>query len=176
MKPADEDLVRFIPPKNSAAVEAVIRKYDRRLRLTAVRSLRRRRPSRTADTEAEEVVQDVYVAVWLKGIPLVDKTILAYLKGMVRKKALSRLRGERDYDQLDDTLVDVRIDLEAEFEKKERSDQLERKISGLSAEDQQILRLYIDGCSGAEIAAALGITQSAARSRLSRAKDRLSRQ
>jgi RNA polymerase sigma factor (sigma-70 family) len=95
---------------------------------------------------------------------------------MVRKKALSRLRCERDHDELDDTLVDVRIDLEAEFEKKERSDQLERKISGLSAENQQILRLYIDGCSGAEIAAALGITQSAARSRLSRAKDRLSRQ
>ena len=157
-----------------AAIEALIEKHDRPLRLAAHRILRMTMPSETAEVEAEEVLQEIYMDVWMKGIKNVE-SIGTYLMGMVRKKALGRVRRHLVNVEWDKTLEDVRINLEAEFEKKESSEWLERQISGMFPEDQLILHLSIKGFSLEEMARALDISKNAAKVRLVRARARLLR-
>jgi len=162
---------------DAPAIEALMMEYYRPLRLAAGRILRRTMSSEPADTEAEEIVQEVFLAIFRKGFKDDEESIGTYLMRTVHDKALSRVRRIRrhrvDVEQ-DETLEGVR-DLEAEFEKKESSKWLEHQMSGMSPEDQLILHLFIDGLSREQIAQVLDISESAARLRLSHAKERLIR-
>lgn len=165
MNPSDEDPIQ-IDPLDGPKIEALIRKYHRVLKLAAIRILLRAMSYGTAQVEADEVLQEVYLAAWRNGIKHVEKTVLHYLLGMVRYKAFDHLRNRPEYVELDITLQVFRVDLQKEFENRDR---LERALSRMEPEEREIIVLSYEGYSGKEVATHLGISPGAARSRLHRA-------
>jgi RNA polymerase sigma factor (sigma-70 family) len=172
MNPADEDSVRFIRPGNKAAVEALIYKYQRQLKFVAICILRKAMSFGAAEVEADGVLQEVYLDLWEKGIKNVEKTLANYLMGMVRYKAITRLRKRRLYVDLDETLEAIRVDLHLHMEFENR-DRLERALSRLGPEDQGIIKLSYEGHTGKEMAIILDVQSNTARSKLNRARAKL---
>lgn len=169
MNPTDEDPMQ-IDPQDGPKIEAFIREHHRVLKLAAIRILLRAMSYGTAQVEADEVLQEVYLAAWRKGIKGVEKTLLHYFMGIVRYKAFDHLRNRHEYVELDITLYVFRVDLQKDFENR---DQLERAISGMAPEEREIIVLSYEGYSGKEMAAHLEISPSAARARLHRAMAKL---
>jgi RNA polymerase sigma-70 factor, ECF subfamily len=170
MNPADEDSTRFIRPGNKAAVEALIHRYQRQLKFVAICILRKAMSFGAAEVEADGILQEVYLDLWEKGIKNVEKTLASYLMGMVRYKAITRLRKRRLYVDLDETLEATRVDLHMRVENRHR---LERAASRLGPEDQRIIKLSYEGHTGEEVAIILGVQPGTARSKLNRARAKL---
>ena len=151
--------IRFIRPRNVADVEALVSKYHRWLRAAAIRMLRRARVP-DPEGEADEILQEIYIAIWKNGINNVN-SLEAYLMGMVRNKVVDRIRRPRRfYVELDETMEDGRVDVEKELE---TTDLVERAFSQLPPKDQQQLQEFIDGKS-----ISLEIPVNTARSRKNR--------
>lgn len=155
--------IRSILPRDAAAVEALVLKYHRWLRAAAIRMLRKARIP-DAEGEADELLQQIYIDIWRKGINNVD-SLEAYLIGMVRHKVLDRIRRPRRfYVELDETMVDGRVDVEQEVETR---DLFERTFSQMSSKDQQQVQESMHGKS-----ISLEIPVNTERSRTSRMKKR----
>ena len=97
-----------------------------------------------------------------------DRDALAYLI----RTGLNVLAGERAALPTADSPVETIEDPGRPIETAEKASDLERVLAQLSPDDAEALRLAIAGHGTAEIAQALGITYTAAASRLHRAKAR----
>ena len=170
MNPSDEDPIKIVHPENQADIEIINRKYHRVLKRAAIRRLVTAMSYGAAEVEADGVVQEVYLDAWRKGIKGVDKTLLHYLLGMVRFKVIDRLRKRHSYVELNETLEAGRVDLEKEYENKER---LERARSRMSPKEQELFERFAEGQSVKEIADDWGVREGALRSTKNRAKTRL---
>ncbi|HEX5560114.1 MAG TPA: RNA polymerase sigma factor [Nocardioidaceae bacterium] len=136
---------------------------------------------RVHPTHAEDVVGDVMLVAWrrLEDVPADPSAARAWLFGVARKTLLSTRRREDRHDAMavrlagerwgpadrggDPDLVARRVDVAAAW-------------PHLSASEQETITLSVlDGLSGPEAAAVLGISPTAFRLRLSRARRTLRR-
>jgi RNA polymerase sigma factor (sigma-70 family) len=114
--------------------------------------------------EAQDVLQEIYVAIWKKGINNAS-SLDALLMVMVRNKVVDRIRKRRFHDDLNEDIEDVRTDFATEFERK---DLRERASSGMTPEKQQLLRDLSEGKSVKDIASSSDTGANTVRSRKSR--------
>lgn len=172
----ETELLREILREPEAGLEAAMQRYAPLVKAVTARLL----PG--APQDIEECMADVFIALWKNAGTLLNRQIPpgAWLAVTARNKALNRLRARRRQSALplDETIV---ADLTeagplVEDPAGEAGAAAAAWVAALPPPDDAIfLRKYYLLQPSREIAAALGMTEQAVNTRLSRGRDRLRR-
>ena len=167
----DEHLLIHMAQCSEAAFEAF---YDRH---SAVVYSLARKILRTT-TDAEEVMQDVFVRVWNKASEFdpARGTVLAWLMTIAHHTAIDlyRRNQHRQTDELDDAAINA-----ASYGSAATEQTLDRMVAAkaldmLEASDRQLLEaLYFEGLSQSQLAARTGLPLGTLKSRARSALQRL---
>ena len=126
--------------------------------------------------EAEDIVHDSFIQAFDKIEGLRDpKKIKPWFNSLVRNQALQFIRQQKIHLNIDDQHLesDSKLEVECDWERFSLNDIL-NSISKLAEGYRYVVSLYLlDDLSHEEISKELGISVSASRSQLSRAKRRL---
>ena len=125
-----------------------------------------------AEDVAQEAFSRLYREVSLSRSPREPR---AWLYRVGRNLVIDRGRQQQTAIRMQDRLCSggVAASAEEEYLNRESRTELGRVLSGMNAVDRTALLMAADGYSGAEIAGALGISEGAARTRMSRARGRM---
>jgi RNA polymerase sigma-70 factor (ECF subfamily) len=156
---------------DAAAFEKVFRAYHTRLCGFAHSYVRNR-------AEAEEVVQDVFLALWRQKELVVQSSLRAYLFRAVRNRVLNRneraqleQRWLEQHDAAALEVVDPGPSAEELVEEAQTAERLRAAIAALPPGCQTVLRLrWEEQLSYAEIAETLGISVKGVENQLARAR------
>jgi RNA polymerase sigma-70 factor (ECF subfamily) len=125
--------------------------------------------------KAEDLTADTFVRAWQARDRIRQATVRAYLLTITRNLYRDQLRASPKFVELDDTIAsgspaaDVRVQHAATLR------DVRARLRRIAKGDRRALLLYVvKEMSYAEIAVALGITVSAVKSRICRARDALS--
>jgi len=173
----DRKIIQLYRQRNQAAIEETDRKYGAGCRRMSMDILRCRE-------DAEECVNDGYLALWKSIPPQYPQSLGAYLYRTVRNfcfdrlreaAALKRGRGELQImlDELEGCLTSGES-VEKQYEAKELSEEINRFLSSLSKDDRVIFNCrYWLGLPTAEIAARMKAKDSKVRTSLHRSRKKL---
>lgn len=176
---ADEDIVMLLRERNQKGIELVAERYERLLRYIAVTILRGR------ETAVEECINDVYLKVWTHGAEYdyEKASFRTYLKAITRNTALNYLRKLRRLEELEgldenDTLQSEYIDDSQNLEQRiifqEEVQALKRVLDALKKKDRElVLRRFYYLQSTRQIAEAMGMSENAVDSKVSRLKKKI---
>lgn len=125
--------------------------------------------------QAEDLVADTFVRAWCARQPIRQETIKAYLFTIARNLHRDQQRRRRDHVELDAAaLADAGPGLQALVEHRATLHKVRLLLRRVPRGDRRALLLFVfRDMSYAEIAAALGITVGATRSRICRAREAL---
>lgn len=122
--------------------------------------------------EAKDIVQDVFIQFYENGRSLpADTNVVGYLLTATRNRCMNFLRHKDIVDQHEERLVETIISWNTECadEHNELSNEIERCMSLLSAQQQQIIRMKSEGKSYREIAQQLNISEGTVNTHVARA-------
>lgn len=128
--------------------------------------------------DAADVVSETFATAWrrIREVPPGDEARL-WLYGTARRTLQTHRRGSRRRDALDERLLSHARTLQAKARgvvHDDASDGLQGAMRSLSEADQELLRLVAwEDLDGLQVAQVLGISPTAARVRLHRARHRL---
>jgi RNA polymerase sigma-70 factor (ECF subfamily) len=135
------------------------------------------------DTEAEDLVQDVFLKYWDKGLHLFsDEEVSRILYTSVRNACIDRLRHkEYQHNFLEKQAFQLKLDelnyyqaSDKQFMQKDLLHQINLKITELPEKNQEIFRMaYIEGMHTEEIAECLGLSTRTVENQLYRALKQL---
>ena len=173
--PEDDDILDMLWKRSEDGLAHVQRKYGHLCHHIAMNLLRQRE-------DAEECVNDVYLAVWDTIPPNRPESLMAYVGKITRNIAVSTLRkrtsakrncgGTVLLEELSECLPDSSASDPADDLM--LRDALEGFLETLPQEDRAImLRRYYDGESVEEISRSLGLRSGTVRVRLHRMRTRL---
>lgn len=159
------------PARSTAAFELLFRAHYRAVEAFVAAQFPR--------ADLPEVLSSTFTTAWRRFDEIPVATTRGWLIGVARNTALNSLRGRRRRAARHEAYRTLRprgvTDLHAHDVPPETIEQLTRAFTDLSTNDQEIIQLAaFDGLTGAELAAALGISPGAAAVRLHRARQRLS--
>ncbi len=175
----DEDIVRLLADRDQACIDLIAERYERLIRYIAVTILQNR------ETSVEECINDVYLKLWTHGAEYdyQKASFKTYLKAIARNTALNYLRQLRRLEELEgmdetDTLQSEYIDYSQNPEQRiifqEEVQALNRIIAGLRKKDRElVLRRFYYLQSTRQIAVAMGMSENAVDSRLSRLRKKI---
>lgn len=168
---ARRELAALFPAIASGDRTAFARLYERtsaKLYGVALRILK-------SETEAEEVLQDVYVSVWRNAgrFHVERASPITWLAVLARNRAIDRIRGRKPpAASIDEIAEPVSADLNA-LEVLERADDKKRLDGCLDELDQAprqaIVAAFLDGASHSQIAAREQVPLGTMKSRIRRA-------
>ena len=177
----DEDIVKLLSARDQKSVELIAERYEKLIRYIAVTILQNR------ETSVEECINDVYLKLWTHGAEYDYRkaSFKTYLKAITRNAALNYLRKLRKLEELEgmdetDTLQSEYIDYSQSLEQqvifREEVQALNQIIAGLRRKDRELVlrRFYLQ--STRQIAVAMGMSENAVDSRLSRLRKKIKRQ
>jgi RNA polymerase sigma factor (sigma-70 family) len=166
---SDADLLARSGAGAQAGFGEIVRRHGRPLYAVAYRWLE-------SPPDAEEVVQDAFLLLWRKRarVHLVGDSSLPWLIVTVKHLAANRRRaGQRRARYEREATLEPRF-AGVDEERGEVADLLRRAFAALPPLDAQVARLcLVEDVTYAEAAARLGLSESAVRNRLSRARTRL---
>lgn len=126
------------------------------------------------ENDTEELTADVFLAAWRTADKMQEGKVQPYLAAIARNKAKSRLRSQKEAVPLEDTMVIEAADLQEEVEHTLLAEALRDAISSLSKQDGEVLiRYYYYYQQTSEIAEEMGLSSSAVKVRLHRARNKL---
>lgn len=128
------------------------------------------------EQDTEELVSDVFVALWQKAGELRDDSSLKYWLAVVaRNAALKRLGRTRLEEPLEQNAVLFAGEgPEAPAEREERRRMVRAAVDGLGGEDREIfLRHYFWYQSVSQISREMGMNESTVKTRLRRGREKL---
>ncbi|MCD8014000.1 MAG: sigma-70 family RNA polymerase sigma factor [Lachnospiraceae bacterium] len=175
----DEDIVVLLRERDQKSIELVAERYGRLLRYIAVTILRDR------ETEIEECINDVYLKIWTHGCEFdyEKASFRTYIKAVTRNTALNYLRKLRRLEELEgldeeDTLQSEYIDYAQNVEQRmifqEEIQTLERILGDMKKKDRElVLRRFYYLQSSRQIAEAMGMSENAVDSKVSRLKKKI---
>ncbi len=172
----DREIIDLFFERSEQAIRELDRKYGVAVKKTARNILREER-------DAEECVNDAYLAVWSSIPPQRPDSLGGYVCRIVRNRAVSRLRaasalkrGEAVALVLDELeeCIPSGADVDAEIEGKELSLAVDRFLSALDYDDRFLfVRRYFYADSVKDIAAAMGQRENRLSVRLFRLREKL---
>lgn len=171
----DKRILALFFRRAETAISAVSKKYGQRLQLTAQNILHDHR-------DAEECVNDTYMALWNTIPPQCPNPLLSYACRITRNIALKRLRDATarcrcsQYDVSLDELAECigNATLEEEMDVRLLGQRINAFLGTLSRDYRNIfLRRYWFGDSVKEIAAAYSLTENTVSVRLNRIRAKL---
>jgi RNA polymerase sigma-70 factor (ECF subfamily) len=171
----DKILITLLWARNSDALKLLDRKFGSRLLSTAWNILNN-------PMDAEETVNDTYLAVWNTIPPQKPDPLSAFIYRICRNLALKRYRDNTARKR--DTSYVLSLEelsgcipgpcLEDDFDARELGRQIDNFLDTLSSENRSLfLRRYWFGDSVRDLAKAFGLSQNAASVRLSRIRNQL---
>jgi RNA polymerase sigma-70 factor (ECF subfamily) len=126
-------------------------------------------------TLADDLTSEAFVRLWTAPGEIRLQTVRAYLCTIVRNLHVSHLRRARRSSELDESLPDPVDRVGASIERRAAAAAARRALAALPADDRAALLLRAADVPYADIASALGISVSAAKVRVHRARVRLLR-
>lgn len=125
--------------------------------------------------DIEEVVADTFIALWNTRERVTDGKLLPYIAAIARNKAKDRMRSMKIEEPFSDEFITVASPApEKEILISELSEYTRRAVDMMGEPDGEIFRRhYFLYQKTEDIAADMGMTPTAVRSRLSRGKNRL---
>jgi RNA polymerase sigma-70 factor (ECF subfamily) len=124
---------------------------------------------------ADDLTADAFVRLWTAPGEIRMPTVRAYLCTIVRNLHISHFRKERRTTALDESVPDPVDRVAAPVERRSEAAAAVRAMATLSVDDRAALSMLVAGLSYVEIAQALGITVTAAKVRIHRARVRVIR-
>lgn len=162
----DVTLMRRVRDRDERALEALVRRFERPLYSLAYRVA-------GSDRFAEEVVQEVFVAVWREAdrYDPARGAVSSWLLTMTRFKAIDILRREtgakRRTVEVDLSLRPAQDDVHEETWSRTRGDAVRSALAELSDAHREAVTLaFFDGLTHVEVAEALAIPLGTAKSRI----------
>lgn len=171
----DSKILTLLWQRSEAAIEAMVRRYGQRLLRTAMNIL-------GSSRDAEETVNDTYLAVWNAVPPKKPDPLAAFIYKTGRNTALNRLRANRaqkragDYDLSLEELAGCIPGpaLEEQVEARELGRCIDAWLDTQNSRSRGIfLRRYWYGDQVTDIARDFGMQPNAVSVRLSRLRDGL---
>jgi len=123
--------------------------------------------------EAEDITADTFVRLWTAPGPIRMPTVKAYLFTIARHLHADRRKAQARFTELDPALPSTERSVEARLTSRSEVDAVRQAIRGLSDADREALLMRTGGLPYEEIAQALGISVTAAKVRVHRARKRL---
>jgi RNA polymerase sigma-70 factor, ECF subfamily len=140
--------------------------------LTRLRAFVRRRVGR--DEDADDVVQDVLAKLVTKGEAVPDEAVHAWLFTVARRAAIDRFRTRKEFAEMSAEATAPELGPDDGTAAAELARCLDPMLARLRDEEKEILsRVDMGGESQAAIARELGVSVSAVKSRVQRARARL---
>lgn len=169
-------IMDLLHARSEQAIDAMHTQYGKLCHRVAVNLL-------GCPEDAEEIVNDAYWTVWNQIPPDAPQSLAAYITGIVRNKAISRIRHDsaakrniRMHLCLDElaTCIPGGTDPEQLLRHQALTAALNRFLGSLSKQNRQIfVRRYYHCDSAAQIARDFGMRESTLRSRLLRIRQQL---
>jgi RNA polymerase sigma-70 factor (ECF subfamily) len=168
---SDDRLIEWIGAGNKLAMEILFGRYQVRVYRFILRSV-------DNAAVAEDLTSDVFLSVWRQADRFEARsTVSTWLLAIARHKAISELRRRRD-EQIDVSQVELQDpadDPETAFQKKDRGEALRHCLMQLSPDQREIIDLtYYHEKSVEEVAEIIGIPRNTVKTRMFRARRRLS--
>jgi RNA polymerase sigma-70 factor (ECF subfamily) len=172
IEPTDEQLLAALGRRELGALDALYERHHRLALALAYRMLSDR-------PAAEDVVQEVFLAVWRQAMGYRPERglVKTWLLAMVHHRAIDRLRrkGVSGMAELDERMVDSRVApvWQQAFEQI-RGEQIAAALDALPPEQRETIELaYFGGKSQSEIAEMLGVPLGTVKGRTRLALDKL---
>jgi RNA polymerase sigma-70 factor (ECF subfamily) len=168
---SDIRLIEWIGQGNNLAMQVLFARYHVRVYRFILRSIGNA-------SVAEDLTSEVFLSVWRQaGRFQARSTVSTWLLAIARHKAISELRRRRE-EQIDISEVereDPADNPEIAFQKKDRGETIRHCLMQLSPEQREIIDLaYYHGKSVEEVAEIIGIPRNTVKTRMFRARKRLS--
>jgi RNA polymerase sigma-70 factor, ECF subfamily len=173
LEKSDEDLIRAIAKRDDNAMQLLFGRYR-----NFVFKFTRRMAAN--DAMADDVVSDVFLAVWRRAATSYDgrSTVATWLLGIARFKYLSEVRGRKEeaWDAgLAERMEDTADDPETALQHKETTEAVQQSLAKLSPKHGQVVELlYYRGKSMKEVAAIVGVSIPTIKTRVFYARRKLS--
>jgi RNA polymerase sigma-70 factor (ECF subfamily) len=121
---------------------------------------------------AEDLTADTFVRAWTARERIRYQTVLGYLLTITRNLYRDQLRARRTFVEIDDQVADTQPGVDARIEHARDVEDAWARLRQAAPGDRRALLLYVvKEMSYAEIATALGVSISAVKSRISRARE-----
>jgi len=164
---SDEGLVKLLKQQELGAFEEIYMRYWKKLYSSAYKRVQSREVS-------EELVQDIFTALWMNRQTLNVEILSAYLYSAIKYKVINYLEKEmsrRVYAQAQvKSLVSLENSTEETVYLNELNLALEKEIQKLPPKRQQIFKLSRQGhLSIKQVASHLGISEKTAENQLGKA-------
>lgn len=123
--------------------------------------------------DSEEVVSDVFLALWNNSATIRTNSIKNYLAGIARNKAKMKLRESGRTLTLDDNIIEFETsNPEDAYERKELSLLVKKAVDQLNEPDREILLRYLYYYQTMDtISSEMGINLSTVKTKIRRGKD-----
>lgn len=164
----DEDIVKNLKKDKLHALEELIDKYSRYTAAVVGNILRDRRE------DCEELVSDVFFAVWENRRSLRAESLKGYIGTVARNKAFNLIRKDKEVLPLEDDVLIFDEDIALNTEKKDMADRLKAALNTLDPLHKELfVRHYYYGFTVSEAASDMGINPATAKTWLCRGREAL---
>lgn len=163
----DEELIREIQGGSIVSYEEMVKRYQQRLFRFAMKFV-------FNESDAEEIVQDTFMAVYVH-IDRIDykQKFYSYIFAIAKNFAISCLRSKKQSISLEN--IEIAIEDEMMYEhlsQKDQHDDIAKVLSSLDEKYRSILTMYyFEDLSYEEMSQKTHIPLNTVRTRLRRAKD-----
>ena len=121
---------------------------------------------------AEDLTADTFVRAWIARDRIKVATVRAYLLTIAKNLHRDECRRARPIDAMPDAVKDPRPGVDLQFQYAADVSQVRNRLGQVAKGDRQAFLMFIvRGMSHREIAAALGVTIGAVKSRIFRARE-----
>jgi len=146
--PTDQQLMQQIRGKRPEALSRIYDLYSTLVYSVAMRVLR-------DSAAAEDVMQEVFLKIWQQPDSFADQrgSLCGWLAVVTRNRAIDRIRGSKQFDNVDDLQLSNNVDLGAEAEREIMLGKVRAVLATMPTDQRQAMEMaFFEGHTHTEIA------------------------
>lgn len=168
----ETNLIKNYIQNNQLNIEKVIKDFT-----PYVYTIIQNKNRKLTDEDTEEIISDVFLAVWKNQKTLdISKEMASYLGGITNhiiSKKIKNIKNVSDINDYENTLYEIGS-IEKQTEQKEKNDLIIQELNKMKQEDKQIfMSYYYYAKTMNEIAKELNLSEQKIKSRLFRIRKKL---